>query len=312
MSLQIPLIGVASRYVSRLGHLPSSIEVKHLLVTDNIDGVFNLIKNSFHIADNNIPSIIQELNHYYQKEIDEILHLLPHDSAPFIYLQLQKDFENVKKITLNQTVYGEILGEKAFLHILSEIPSQLYYSTEFKQKLLAKQDKIIHSPDSFGIISYLEEVFLTLLFEHLKDTSRVMKHFILTKINSYTLLNVLARTQKGQSREHIIRHLLPIQGSFAINAVKRFSFGDILGDIGQFLHLSPADINIINIENTLIRKEINAINKAQFTGMSGDRIIQYTERLHYAIANIKLLLLQYGKQIDSKQAKLRFINYSAI
>jgi hypothetical protein len=139
-----------------------------------------------------------------------------------------------------------------------------------------------------------------------------MKEFILAKIDSYTLLNVLTRTQRGQSKEHILRHLLPIQGSLAINAVKSFSFGDILGDIGQYLNLAPASINIINIENTLIKNEIYTLNKAQFTGMSGDRIIQYTERLQYAISNAKLLILQYSKQIDSKQAKLRFIDYSNI
>jgi hypothetical protein len=139
-----------------------------------------------------------------------------------------------------------------------------------------------------------------------------MRDFVLAKIDSYTLLNVLTRTQKGQSKEHILRHLLPIQGSLAINAVKSFSFGDILGDIGQYLNLTPASINIINIENTLIKNEIKTLNKAQFTGMSGDRIIQYTERLQYAISNAKLLILQYSKQIDSKQAKLRFIDYSNI
>ena len=87
-------------------------------------------------------------------------------------------------------------------------------------------DKLIHSYDSFGIISYLEEIFLTLLFENLQESSSVMREFILAKIDSYTLLNVLTRTQRGQSKEHILRHLLPIQGSLAINAVKSFSFGD--------------------------------------------------------------------------------------
>ena len=173
-------------------------------------------------------------------------------------------------------------------------------------------EKLIHSQDSFSLISYLEEIFLTLLFENLSQSSDIMRDFVLAKIDSYTLLNVLTRTQKGQSKEHILRHLLPIQGSLAINAVKSFSFGDILGDIGQYLNLSPADINTINIENTLIQNEIKTLHRAQFTGMSGDRIIQYTERLQYAIANTKLLILQHNKQIDSKQSKLRFIDYSNI
>jgi len=312
MSLQVPLIGVTSRYVSRLGNLPSSNDSKRFLDTDNIEGLLNLIKNSFQLSDITIATVIPKLNQYYQQQIDEILSLLPQDTEPFIYLTLSQDFDKLKNLSLSQTVYGEPLGEEAFSQILDEIDIKLYYSSQFKAKILSKRDKLVHSQDSFGIISYLEEIFLNLLFENLKDSSSVMKEFILAKIDSYTLLNVLTRTQRGQSKEHILRHLLPIQGSLAINAVKSFSFGDILGDIGQYLNLTPASINIINIENTLIKNEIYTLNKAQFTGMSGDRIIQYTERLQYAISNAKLLILQYSKQIDSKQAKLRFIDYSNI
>lgn len=312
MSLQVPLIGVTSRYVSRLSNLPSSSDSKKFLDTDNVEGVLNLIQNSFNLSDINLDTVITKLNHHYQNQINEILSLLPEDTEPFIYLTLSRDFDKLRTLALNKTVYGEPLGEDAFEKILKEVDRSLTYSSEFKTKLLSKKDKLIHSYDSFGIISYLEEMFLTLLFEKLKDSSSIMKEFILAKIDSYTLLNTLTRTQKGQSKEHILRHLLPIQGSLAINAVKTFSFGDILGDIGQYLNLAPANINTINIENTLIQNEIKTLHRAQFTGMSGDRIIQYTDRLQYAISNAKLLILQYTKQIDSKQAKLRFIDYSNI
>jgi hypothetical protein len=312
MSLQVPLIGVTSRYVSRLGNLPSSNDSKRFLDIDNIEGLLNLIQNSFQLSDISLENVITKLNQYYQQQIDEILSLLPQDTEPFIYLTLSQDFEKLKTLALNKTIYGENLGEKSFEQILDGTTTQLYYGSKFKTKLLIKEEKLIHSKDSFSIISYLEEIFLTLLFENLDYSSDIMRDFVLAKIDSYTLLNVLTRTQKGQSKEHILRHLLPIQGSLAINAVKSFSFGDILGDIGQYLNLTPASINIINIENTLIKNEIKTLNKAQFTGMSGDRIIQYTERLQYAISNAKLLILQYSKQIDSKQAKLRFIDYSNI
>lgn len=312
MSLQVPLIGVTSRYVSRLSNLPSSSDSKKFLDTDNVEGVLNLIQNSFNLSDINLDTVITKLNHHYQNQINEILSLLPEDTEPFIYLTLSRDFDKLRTLALNKTVYGEPLGEDAFEKILKEVDRSLTYSSEFKTKLLSKKDKLIHSYDSFGIISYLEEMFLTLLFEKLKDSSSIMKEFILAKIDSYTLLNTLTRTQKGQSKEHILRHLLPIQGSLAINAVKTFSFGDILGDIGQYLNLAPANINTINIENTLIQNEIKTLHRAQFTGMSGDRIIQYTDRLQYAISNAKLLILQYTKQIDAKQAKLRFIDYSNI
>ena len=312
MSLQVPLIGVTSRYVSRLGNLPSSNDSKRFLDTDNIEGLLNLIQNSFQLSDISLENVIPKLNQYYQQQIDEILSLLPQDTEPFIYLTLSRDFDKLRTLALNKTIYGEPLGEDAFEKVLKEVDRSLTYSSEFKTKLLSKKDKLIHSYDSFGIISYLEEIFLTLLFENLQESSSVMREFILAKIDSYTLLNVLTRTQRGQSKEHILRHLLPIQGSLAINAVKSFSFGDILGDIGQYLNLTPTSINIINIENTLIKNEIHTLNKAQFTGMSGDRIIQYTERLQYAISNAKLLILQYTKQIDTKQAKLRFIDYSNI
>lgn len=312
MSLQVPLIGVTSRYVARLGYLPESTATKALLANDNIEVILNTIRESFGIADISLENVINKLNQYYQHQIKEILSLLPEDSAPFIYLKLSQDFENLKTLAINKTVYGDPLGDKGFEQIIAEVEDKLYYSSKFKSKLLAKEEKLIHSQDSFSLISYLEEIFLTLLFENLNRSSDIMKDFILAKIDSYTLLNVLTRTQKGQSKEHILRHLLPIQGSLAINAVKSFSFGDMLGDIGQYLNLAPVDINTINIENTLIKNEIKALSKAQFTGMSGDRIIQYTERLQYVIANFKLLILHHSKQIDSKQAQLRFIDYSNI
>lgn len=312
MSLQVPLIGVTSRYVSRLGHLPVSTETKNLLNTGNIDVILNMIRDSFGLTDINQENAITNLNHHYSKQLDEILSLLPENTSPFIYLTLTKDFEKLKTLALNKTIYGEPLGDKAFEQILADTATQLYYGSKFKTKLLIKEEKLIHSKDSFSIISYLEEIFLTLLFENLDYSSDIMRDFILAKIDSYTLLNVLARTQKGHSKEHILRHLLPIQGSLAINAVKGFSFGDVLGDIGQYLNLAPVDINTINIENTLIKNEIKTLHRAQFSGMSGDRIIQYTERLQYAISNFKLLILQYSKEFDSKQAKLRFIDYSNI
>ena len=312
MSLQVPLIGVASKYVSRLGHLPSSTETKNLLNTDNIDAILIMIRDSFGLADISLDNVIEKLNNYSPTQIEEILSLLPDNSAPFVYLTLAQDFEKLKTLALSKTIYGEALGDKAFEQILAETTTHLHYASQFKSKLLAKEEKLIHSHDSFSLISYLEEIFLTLLFENLSKSSDIMRDFVLAKIDSYTLLNVLTRTQKGQSKEHILRHLLPIQGSLAINAVKSFSFGDILGDIGQYLNLAPVDINIINIENTLIQNEIKTLHRAQFTGMSGDRIIQYTERLQYSISNFKLLILQNSKQIDSKQAKLRFIDYSNI
>lgn len=312
MSLQVPLSGVSSRYVSRLGHLPSSSELKHILVSGRIENVHTILASSFDIPDMESDTMLHKLNIYYQHQIDQLLSLLPENSAPFVYLQLHRDFDTLKQLTLNKTVYGEQLGEQAFSEILSVVSSKLHFATEFKKYLLKKEEKIIHSSDSFGIISYLEEIFLTLLFEHIAITSPVMKTFILAKIDSYTLLNVIARNHKGQSQEHIVRHLLPVQGSLAINAVKNFSFGDILGDIGQFLHLAPADINVINIENTLIRREIQALNTAQFTGMSADRIIQYTETLQYVIANLKLIILHQTKQIESEEAYIRFIDYSIL
>jgi hypothetical protein len=312
MSLQVPLIGVTSRYVTRLSYLPESNTTKALLVTDSIEVILNTIRESFGLAELNLENLINKLNQYYHQQITEILSLLPENSAPFIYLKMSQDFEKLKTLSINKTIYGETLGEKGFEQILTEVSDKLYYSAQFKSKLLAKEEKLTHSQDSFSLISYLEEIFLTLLFENLNRSSDIMKDFILAKIDSYTLLNVLTRTQKGQSKEHILRHLLPIQGSLAINAVKSFGFGDVLGDIGQYLNLAPVDINTINIENTLIKNEIKALSKAQFTGMSGDRIIQYTERLQYTITNFKLLILHHSKQIDSKQAQLRFIDYSNI
>jgi hypothetical protein len=282
------------------------------LSNDNIDIALTLIKDSFGIVDVNIYNVIHKLNNYYQNQIDEILTLIPEDSATFIYLKLSQDFEKLKTLAINKTIYGEPLGEKGFEQILSDITDILHYSTNFKAKLIAKEDKLIHSHDSFSLISYLEEIFLSLLFETLNYSSPILKEFIIAKIDSYTLLNVLTRTQKGQSKEHILRHLLPIQGSLAINAVKSFSFGDTLGDIGQHLNLPPAGINTVNIENTLIKNEIKAISKAQFTGMEEERIIQYTERLKYVISNFKLIILHHNKEIDSKKAHLRFIDYTNI
>ena len=72
MSLQVPLIGVTSRYVSRLSNLPSSNDSKKLLDTDNVEGVLNLIQNSFNLSDISLDTVITKLNHHYQNQINEI------------------------------------------------------------------------------------------------------------------------------------------------------------------------------------------------------------------------------------------------
>ncbi len=313
MSMQTPLIGVSSRYVTRLGLLPDYEEMLNLLSSQSSDAIHIFLNHYFHISSTKLEDILHNLNQYAHNQVSEILHLLPHNSAPFIYLQLQKDFETVKTIILNHSAYGEALGEKSFSQILTKLQGNIYYLTDFKGGLLQKKDKLIHTEDNFELISYLEEIFLTILFRYTEHSNVIIKKFVLAKINTYTLLNVLSRTQKGQARDHIIRHLLPIRGSLAINAVRTtFSFGDILGDIGQFLDLTPADISIINIENTLLQQEIKTINGAQFSGMAEERILQYTERLYHIINNTKLIVLREAGHIDREQAPLRFINHSAL
>ncbi|NBP58849.1 hypothetical protein EBU71_20355, partial [bacterium] len=96
MSLQVPLIGVTSKYVSRLGHLPSSTETKNLLNTDNIDALLTMIRDSFGLVDISLENVIEKLNNHYHNQIEEILALLPQNTAPFIYLTLAQDFEKLK------------------------------------------------------------------------------------------------------------------------------------------------------------------------------------------------------------------------
>ncbi|MEY3471055.1 MAG: hypothetical protein RLZZ223_405, partial [Candidatus Parcubacteria bacterium] len=64
MSLQVPLIGVTSRYVARLGYLPESTATKALLANDNIEVILNTIRESFGIADISLENVINKLNQY--------------------------------------------------------------------------------------------------------------------------------------------------------------------------------------------------------------------------------------------------------
>jgi hypothetical protein len=312
MSLQAPLIGVTSRYVSRLGKLSSFEEQLYILQSGSLEQTNIYIQHIFGINATNSKNILHSLNEYPIKQIQEILSLLPHTSIPFIYLQLHQDFHTVKKTFLDKTHYGQPFGETAFLECFKQLQSTLYFHQEFKKILLHKKSHIIKSADTFSLVSYIEEIFLTLLFTQVGILSPLMKQFILAKIDHYVCMNTITRIQKGQSQEHIMRHLLPIQGSTAITAIKSFSFGDIIGDIGDFLHIPTDQINLNTIERTLINRQVAAINKAQFSGMSGERIIQYIERLTYIIHNIKLILLQQEYHTDIEQTKSRLIDYSII
>ncbi len=311
MSLEIPVTGIAGSTVYRLHRLPRYED----LVTFLTSSAFPTSLRPFldeHLTGVSGDSDIEAINTYFDAEMSRLINDLPATSPARVYLALGKDFETIKRHSLENKEHGKEFGVKGLMATLDAARSELYYSQEFRSELLAKEDRISKSTELFGLISYLEEAYLAILYRQLSQSNDYFRSVAVAKINTYSFMSAIKRTEKGQAKDHILAHALPIQGVPAITALKAFGFGDIVGEIGSFLEIPGTEISVARIESELLAREIRTINKATYHGVADERIVQYAEQLYHLFANIKLAYFQKMFAGSEEETVLRMINYTQL
>ncbi len=309
MSLSIPVSGIAGSTVYKLHRLPSFEELTLVLNSSQFPEGLRAFLES-HLGELSSDSDLGAINSHYTQEIDRLIKLLPTESPAQKYLALERDFTEVKRIFLNHKEKDQLLNNKAFDAALQQLSSSVMYAQEFRHQLLKRKKSMTRSEDIFSLIAYIEESFLTILTQQLQSASDFYQDILKARINTYTFMSAIKRMEKGQAKDHILDHTLPIQGIPAIIALKSFGFGDLVGEIGADLDIPAAEISVTSIETELLNREIQAINKATYLGMGDERIIQYTGQLYHFLSNVKLGYFQKVFQGNEQETTNRMVNYN--
>ncbi len=309
MSLSIPITGIASSAVYRLHKLAPFDELTREVSSPQFpDGLRGFLEE--HLGAMSEETDLGAMNTYYDQEIDRLLQLLPEECAARNYLALEKDFAEVKRIFLSYKEQDKSLSEVQFASALNEMSSRIVFKLEFRHHLLNRQGAMCRAEDIFSLIAYIEESFLTILYDKLQDKSEFYLNLVKARINTYTFMTAIKRMERGQAKEHILDHTLPLQGVPAIIALKSFTFGDLVGEIGTHLTIAPNEISVSRIETELLNREIQTINNATYLGMGDERVIQYTAHLYYFLSNLKLGYFQKVFQGNEQETNSRMINYN--
>lgn len=311
MSLEIPVTGIAGSTVYRLHRLPRYEDLVSFLASSAFPTSLRPFLEE-HLNGVSGDSDVEAINSYYDSEIDRLINDLPATSPARVYLGLGRDFETIKRIALEHKESGKEFGEKGLQATLEAARGKLLYGQDLRTEILSKEDRITKQTELFGLISYLEEAYLAVLYRHLSQAGDYFRNVAVAKINTYSFMSAIKRTEKGQAKDHIMAHVLPIQGVSAITALKTFGFGDIIGEVGSFLEIPGNEISVARIESELLAREIRTVNKATYHGVADERIVQYAEQLYHLFANVKLAYFQKMFAGSEEETVLRMINYTQL
>lgn len=311
MSLSIPIPAVAGSTVTRLHKLPPFTELMVFLTSSQFPDTLPQFINE-HLGESDSKAILSSINSYYEKERHRLIHLLPANSPARHCLALQRDYEVVKQTFLDNKEPHVPISTKAFEQALASLgePGRILYPQEFRHQILRRKLGMIRAEEVFSLIAYLEESYLVILSEKLVRASDFYRSLVTSQINTYTFMSAIKRFEKGQSKEHILDHTLPIPGIPAIIALKSLQFGDLVGEIGADLDIPAADISVTRIETELLNREVIAFNHATYLGMGDERIIQYMGRLYHFLSDIKLAYFQAVFHGNKEETQSRMVNYN--
>lgn len=306
MSRNIPISGFASSVLPKYYALPSSEDVGSFVASSR----FPQDLKSF-LAEHNITLTqdkpLEGINVYYQEEKDDILQNLSSTTPAAIYLGLNQDFENLKNQALSlQTPHTEF-GTEAVNTLLHSL-DQLRYGQNFRATLGRQSHELARATESIDLVAELEKAYLQILQNYLGNHNRFFSQLIHKKIQTYVLMTALRRMEKGESQQSVLERLHPLQDS-TITALSSFAFGDIVGEIGQYLDLSVSEISVTHIETELLQQEIAVVNQAYLYG-GDERVVQYIETLYHLFTNLKLAYFQVVFQKSTQHIHDRMINYS--
>jgi len=308
--MQIPIASLSASLIVKFHKIPKYQELLTIISESSFFDDIDSFLKKYLVIDNTQNLNLSYFNEYYEKEINYIINRLPDESFSKMYLVLQKDYETLKGIVLFLKQNNQEFGKDNFVKVMSEISDKLVYNQDFKKYLSKKEYAIERSVEVYGLIAYLEEIYLTILSEKFKDAPKFFQNYLEAKINTYYFMSAIKRTELGQSKDHILNHIISIPGVFSV--LEKMTFGDIVGEIGEYLRLPIEQINVINIEKTLLMNEVKAINQANYLGLHDEKILQYIVTLKYFGNNIKLAYLKKSIKLHDTELFARMIDYNFI
>lgn len=302
---------IAARLLTALYQIPASADLKKALESDvfRYDPVAALAP-LFPFMSGTIT--VEGLDSYYREKLDQVLHDAKGDNPFFLYLGLGRDFQLLKQQYLRYR--AEHVSEYA-KNFEQEQASAVLVLQKFFPQLRAAEPALHSIADSFEFVNEIDRLYLSLL----GDVAAAANNDYITavvkqKMYNYHQLMVLRMTQLGKSPEAIARqgitaHALGVMPP----SLDRFSSGhDIVSEIGQSLNIPSADITVTAIETALFNRELRAVNQAAFTGVSGERLIQYFERLQHCLRNVKVALAAQAMGLVANQITPRLVMYDVL
>jgi len=310
MAMQIPIASMSASLIVKYHKIPKYQNLLTLISEESFFTDMDSFLRKYLVIEDNQNLDLSYFNHYYEKEVSLIIDRLPKESFSKVYLVLQRDYEVLKSTALSLKKNNHEFGKDNFVKLMGEVSDKLVYHQDFKRYLSKKEYAIERSVEVYGLIAYLEEIYLTVLFDKFQKAPKFFQQYLEAKISTYYFMSAIKRTELGQSKEHILKHIISIQGIFSV--LEKMSFGDIIGEIGEYLQLPLEEINVINIEKTLFMNEVKAINQANYLGLHDEKILQYIVTLKYFGNNIKLAYLKKSIKLHDTELFARMIDYNFI
>lgn len=300
---------IAARLLKSLYSIPSYESVKQAIESGSlIHTPEATIKNLFPAIDGAIDG--NNLDRFYEIELERVLNDSKGENVVYRYLGFTADFRIIKQLYLKYRA-ASISGYAKTLE--TEDASKLRLLPEYIT-LLKNSEKIFHEvDDTFEFVNRIDGLYLQALAEvAVESNNEYVKRVVKQKIDNYHLMTVLRMTQLGKSPE-VIQNLFITVHELGVmpQTLDKMQAHDVVTQIGTQVGLAPADISVTAIETRLNNKEIGVINQATFEGVSGERIIQYFERLKYCIADIKVALAAHAMDLPAEEVLKRCVNYEA-
>lgn len=300
---------IAARLLKSLYSIPSYTEVKNTIesgtLLHNPESTLNAL---FPMIESVIDGKV--LDRFYETELERVLNDAKGENVVYRYLGFTADFRFIKQQYLKYRAssiseYASTLEVEAS-HKLRLLPEYI--------KLLKNSEHIFHAvEDTFEFVNRIDGLYLQALAEVATESrNEYVKRVVKQKIDNYHLMSVLRMTQLGKHPDAIQNLFITVHelGVMPQN-LDRLNGHDVVNQIGTQVGLLPAEISVTGIETHLNNKEISVINQAMFEGVSGERIIQYFERLKFCISDIKVALAAHAMDLSAEDVLNRCVNYEA-
>lgn len=300
---------IAARLLKSLYSIPSYTEVRGAIesgtLLHNPEATLNALFPT-------IGGVVdgKALDRFYEAELERILNDAKGENVVYRYLGYTADFRFIKQ----QYLKYRASSVSEYANTLETEESQKLRLLSEYIKLLKNSEHIFHTvEDTFEFVNRLDGLYLQALAEvAVESGNEYVKRVVKQKIDNYHLMSVLRMTQLGKHPDAIQNLFITVHelGVMPQN-LDSLSGHDIVSQIGTQVGLTSAEISVTAIETHLSNKEISVINQATFEGVSGERIIQYFERLKFCISDIKVALAAHAMDLSAEDVLKRCVNYEA-